>query len=58
MELDYFCNMKITKSLAGRKDSVEIAKNDMVKNIRYVDSLSLFQALIMEPSIDLKEYVA
>ena len=45
-------------SFYGTKESVEIAKNDMVKNIRYVDSLSLFQALIMEPSIDLKEYVA
>ena len=24
MELDYFCNMKITKSLAGRKDSTDL----------------------------------
>jgi arginine deiminase len=41
----------------GTRDSSEAAKNDMVSNLKYVDSLSLFQALIMEPSIDLKEYV-
>ncbi|WP_337859987.1 arginine deiminase family protein [Ferroplasma sp.] len=41
----------------GTMDSVNAAKNDMIENLKYVDSLSLFQALIMEPSIDLKEYV-
>ncbi len=42
----------------GTSESMENARKDMEKNIGYVDSLSLFQALIMEPSIDLKEYVA
>jgi arginine deiminase len=42
----------------GTSESMENARRDMEKNIGYVDSLSLFQALIMEPSIDLKEYVA
>jgi arginine deiminase len=42
----------------GTSESMESARNDMEKNIGYIDSLSLFQALIMEPSIDLKEYVA
>jgi len=41
----------------GTIESVEEAKRDMEKNIKYVDPLSLFQALIMEPSIDLKEYI-
>jgi arginine deiminase len=42
----------------GTIETIESARNDLKKNIKYVDSLSLFQALIMEPSIDLKEYVA
>ncbi|WMT51974.1 MAG: arginine deiminase family protein [Ferroplasma sp.] len=42
----------------GTSESMENARKDMEKNIGYVDSLSLFQALIMEPSIDLKEYVS
>ncbi len=42
----------------GTSESMSNARQDMEKNIGYVDSLSLFQALIMEPSIDLKEYIA
>jgi arginine deiminase len=41
----------------GTSESMENARRDLEKNIEYIDSLSLFQALIMEPSIDLKEYV-
>ncbi len=42
----------------GTKESMEIANNDLIKNIDYIDSESLFQALILELSIDLKEYVS
>ncbi len=42
----------------GTKESMEMANNDLMKNIDYIDSESLFQALILELSIDLKEYVS
>ncbi len=41
----------------GTSEASADAKESIKKNIQYIDSYSLFQLLILEPSIDLKEYL-
>ncbi len=41
----------------GTTDSIENAKNDLKKNIKYIDAETLFNALVTELSIDLKSYI-
>ncbi|MEM0140269.1 MAG: arginine deiminase family protein [Ferroplasma sp.] len=50
-------NVMSLANFYGTQETVIEAKKSLTKNIEYIDAYSLFQLLILEPSIDLKEYM-